>query len=286
MIGKGFSEANVIRFTTLRDYYDNPVCNLWVGEEFDLVPEVLEEHGSSAQYEVWDQILSRELFSIATRDGDAKFSDFVNYIVQSLMTAEELRIRAAAPIDASDLDETNVFGPRYQTMFKDAFEVVGGYGQLYDEHLETLVPRPPANEINEDTAAMYSKPLGNVNLDIPPEQKSPTIEKILERGLRVGVGDSPMFSAIVNGERQGIDIDFAKAISAALFDGDQTRVKFVVVSTADRFVKLKDGEVDMLARVTTLTMERDVKEEKTNQGFTFSTPTFHDSIRFVGISNE
>jgi len=285
MFGKGFTEDNLIRFSTLADFYGNDICNVLAGEEYDLAPEVLEEQGSTAQYEPWNLILSRELFSIVTRDGDAKFSDFVNYMLQSLMTAEEERKRVSFPIDGSDLIETDVFGTRYRTMFQDAYEVVGGYGELYDTHLETLVSRSSANQINGDTAAMYSKALGNLNVDDPPEQKSTTIDDIQQRRLRVGIGDSPMFSALVNGERQGIDIDFAKAVSAALFDGDADKVDFVVVSAADRFVKLRDREVDMLARVTTLTMERDVKEENSGQGFTFSTPMFHDSIRFVGISD-
>jgi len=55
-----------------------------------------------------------------------------------------------------------------------------------------------------------------------------------------------------------------------------------VVSTTYRFVKLKDGTIDLLARTTTVTMERDVSETTTGVGFTFSTPMFHDQIRFAG----
>jgi len=91
-------------------------------------------------------------------------------------------------------------------------------------------------------------------------------------------------SVFVNDEWVGIDIDFAKAASAALFDGDPGKVKYEPTSTSDRFAKLKNGEID-LAGATTITMERDVKEKTTKQGFTFSTPMFHDRIQFVGKNN-
>jgi len=143
---------------------------------------------------LWDEeeTMSRELFSIVTRDGDAKFSDFVNYMLQSLMTAEEERKRDGSSIEASDLsdlDEPEVFGSHYKSMFRDAFAVLKmGYGELYDEHLEDLITRSPANEINGNTAAMYSKPLGNLRVDYPGELKSPTIDRIKERGwIQVGV---------------------------------------------------------------------------------------------------
>jgi len=227
--------------------------------------------------------LSKELFSMVTRDGDALFSDFVNYILQSLMTAEEERARASAPIEASDLVTTEVFGSRFRTMFQDTFAVVGHYAQLYERHLENVVPRSGAIAISRNSPAMYATPLGNLLVDDPPDQKSTTIERIKKRGrLLVGVADLPIFAAMVNGTRQGIDISFSQAVSAALFDGDPDKVEYIVVSPADRFVKLNNGDVDMLASTTTVTLERDVKEPTTGQGFAFSTPMFHDQIRFVG----
>jgi ABC-type amino acid transport substrate-binding protein len=98
----------------------------------------------------------------------------------------------------------------------------------------------------------------------------------------VGVTNAPMFSESVEGQYQGIDIDFAKGVAAALYDGDVSRIRYVVVSAEERFSKLQNGEVDMLARVTTNTPERDVKEKSTGKGCTFSTPYFHDSVRMVG----
>jgi len=223
---RGYTPStHIVHASTLRDLYHklkDADCNVLAGDEFDVSQEVLDENDLEQIMSNENEMLSRELFSIVTRDGDAKFSEFANYILQSLMAAEEIRIRASAPIETSDVDLTEVFGSRYRTMFQDAFAVVGGhYGELYERHLATLVSRSYANEINGKTPAMYSKALGNLNVDDPPEQKSTTIAEIKERGrLRVGVTDSSVFSALVNGTRTGIDVDFAKAVSAALFDGE------------------------------------------------------------------
>lgn len=55
----------------------------------------------------------------------------------------------------------------------------------------------------------------------------------------------------------GLDVDFCRAVSAAVF-GDASKVEFVPVETATRFDALKDGKIDLLARNTTWTMDRDV----------------------------
>jgi hypothetical protein len=71
-------------------------------------------------------------------------------------------------------------------------------------------------------------------------------------------------------------------MSAAIFDGS-THVRYTVLSPTDRFVALAAGRVDVLARVSTVTMERDVAESTTGKGFTFSPPNFHDEIHFAGV---
>jgi general L-amino acid transport system substrate-binding protein len=55
----------------------------------------------------------------------------------------------------------------------------------------------------------------------------------------------------------GLDVDFCRAVAAAVF-GDANKVEFVPVDTAVRFDTLKAGKIDLLARNTTWTMDRDV----------------------------
>lgn len=56
----------------------------------------------------------------------------------------------------------------------------------------------------------------------------------------------------------GFDVDFCKAVAAAVL-GDATKVEFVPLTAQDRFDKLTSGAVDLLARNTTWTMERETR---------------------------
>ena len=55
----------------------------------------------------------------------------------------------------------------------------------------------------------------------------------------------------------GLDVDFCRAVAAAVF-GDASKAEFVPIETANRFEALKSGKIDVLARNTTWTMDRDV----------------------------
>ena len=56
----------------------------------------------------------------------------------------------------------------------------------------------------------------------------------------------------------GFDVDFCKAVAAAAL-GDAAKVIYVPLSAKERFDALKSGKVDVLARNTTWTMERETK---------------------------
>jgi ABC-type amino acid transport substrate-binding protein len=59
----------------------------------------------------------------------------------------------------------------------------------------------------------------------------------------------------------GFDADLCKAVAAAIFgDAEPGRMEHFPVSATDRFHQLNEGVYDMLARVTTHTMQREVME--------------------------
>ena len=60
-----------------------------------------------------------------------------------------------------------------------------------------------------------------------------------------------------NGEWQGFDVGFCRAVAAAVLN-DPTAVEFVPTTAKTRFTALASGEIDMLARNTTWTFSRDV----------------------------
>lgn len=279
--------------TTRDSFYESFIsgsCNMLAGEQFDVARAVLVNRGyrDTDPYEVLPDIFTKELISIVTRDGDPKWSNFVNHVLQSLMTAEEIEMTKGNVI-ASDLNTTDLFGEPYrETMFQDAVGLVGPLNALYERHLASLVKnRTSANQINVGfTAAMYAKPFGKLETQSLGDLKSSTIKAIIDKGyITVGITEAPLFAKKISDDwYAGIDADCGKALAAAIFDGEVSRstIRFVEVTAKERFWNLTNGDVDVLARVTTITMERQVKERDTEKGFTFSTPNFHDSVRFVG----
>ena len=74
-----------------------------------------------------------------------------------------------------------------------------------------------------------------------------------------------------------------RAVSAAIFDGIYSTIVFVDLPATERFHALQSGDVDLLSRITTLTLQRDVKEPTTGEGFEFTSPIFYDGLTFGGI---
>ena len=73
----------------------------------------------------------------------------------------------------------------------------------------------------------------------------------------------------------GLDVDLCRAIAAEIFN-DAGKVKFVPLSSKDRFTALQSGEVDLLSRTSTWTMARD-----TALGLSFSTVNYYDGQAFL-----
>jgi len=81
------------------------------------------------------------------------------------------------------------------------------------------------------------------------------------------------------GNWTGIDVDFCKAVAAAVF-GDQTKIKFTPLSAKERFTALQSGEIDVLSRNTTWALSRD-----TSLGFDFRAVTYYDGQGFMVRKN-
>jgi len=96
---------------------------------------------------------------------------------------------------------------------------------------------------------------------------------IQSRGnLRCGVNEAVPGFGFLNpdGTRSGFDIDFCRAVAAAVF-GDPEAVEYVPLTAQQRFTALQSGEIDVLIRNTTWTATRDGGE-----GATFLHTTFYD----------
>ena len=103
-------------------------------------------------------------------------------------------------------------------------------------------------------------------------------EEIQNRGNIVcGVNERlPGFGSVDDqGSFEGFDVDFCRAIAAAVF-GDAEAVEFRPLSAQDRFTAVQTGEVDVLARNSTWTSSRD-----TTVGLNFAPVNFYDGQGFM-----
>ncbi len=133
-------------------------------------------------------------------------------------------------------------------------------------------PGAPITAATVSTGSTAAKPAG------PVAAAGMTLDTVRARGyLQCGVSQGlPGFSNPNDkGEWSGIDIDFCKAVAAAVF-GDPSKVKYRPLSAKDRFTALQSGEIDLLSRNTTWTMSRD-----TSLGFDFAGVIYYDGQGFI-----
>jgi general L-amino acid transport system substrate-binding protein len=91
----------------------------------------------------------------------------------------------------------------------------------------------------------------------------------------VGVGTAGFMLSNSQGKWVGLNVDVCRAVAAAIF-GDADKVKYVPLTSQQRFTALQSGEVDMLSNNTTVTLTRD-----TALGFDFTGVTYYDGQGFM-----
>ncbi len=105
------------------------------------------------------------------------------------------------------------------------------------------------------------------------EEEGSTLKTVMDRGKIIcGVNQAvPGFGFLQpDGSFAGFDIDFCKALSAAIF-GNTDSVEYRPLNAKQRFTALQAGEIDVLIRNTTWTLTRD-----TELGANFAPTTFYD----------
>jgi general L-amino acid transport system substrate-binding protein len=91
----------------------------------------------------------------------------------------------------------------------------------------------------------------------------------------VGVGTAGFMLSNSQGKWVGLNVDVCRAVAAAIF-GDADKVKYVPLTSQQRFTALQSGEVDLLSNNTTITLTRD-----TALGFDFTGVTYYDGQGFM-----
>lgn len=105
-----------------------------------------------------------------------------------------------------------------------------------------------------------------------------TLETVKKRDiLRCGVNTGLLGFSEANekGEWRGFDVDFCRAVAAATL-GDAKKVKYVPLTAKERFSALASGEIDLLVRNTTWTIQRD-----TGLGLEFAGINYYDGQGFM-----
>ncbi len=105
-----------------------------------------------------------------------------------------------------------------------------------------------------------------------------TLDQVRQRGYVI-CGSNPGLPGFGlpddSGHWTGFDIDFCRAVAAAIFD-DPSKVKFIPLTAEDRFTALQSGEIDILAHNTTWTISREA-----GQGLLFTGVNFYDGQGFM-----
>jgi len=111
-----------------------------------------------------------------------------------------------------------------------------------------------------------------------PALAGKTLEAIKARGqliCGVNTGLAGFSMADANGRWSGLDVDICRATAAAVL-GDGDKVKYVPLSSQQRFTALQSGEVDLLSRNTTFTLTRDAA-----LGLHMTAVTYYDGQGFM-----
>ena len=114
-------------------------------------------------------------------------------------------------------------------------------------------------------------------LVVPPAFAA-RLDDVKKRGfVQCGVTEGvPGFSRLgTDNVWTGLEVDYCRALAAAIFN-DPRAVRFTSTTTEDRWKALQTGQIDVLARTSTWTMERDTAE-----GITFVGTLFYDGQGFM-----
>ena len=108
---------------------------------------------------------------------------------------------------------------------------------------------------------------------VATEATAQTLQAIKQRGTLIcGVSNGVIgfSSRSERGDWGGLDVDFCRALAAAIFD-DAGKVQYVPLSANDRFQALQSKQIDVLSRNSTWTLSRE-----TELGLAFAGVTFYD----------
>jgi len=128
------------------------------------------------------------------------------------------------------------------------------------------------------THGLLAASLAFLALPVAAQTTASTLEVVKKRGqvvcgVNVGLGGFSLPDS--QGKWKGLDVDMCGAIAAAVL-GDASKTKFMPLSAQQRFLALQSGEIDVLVRNSTITLERDA-----GLGIQYAGVNFYDGQGFM-----
>ncbi|WP_419842884.1 transporter substrate-binding domain-containing protein [Candidatus Poriferisodalis sp.] len=186
----------------------------------------------------------------------------------------EARTQGAAAVDAARRCWRNTAQRRGLAIAAVLLAVSCGTGAAADADAERHGAGAP--DADPD-ASRHASPLAPV--PVGATQDADLLQTVQSRGvLNCGVyGAAVAFSETQpDGSTTGFDADYCRALAIVML-GDADAVRFVPLTSAERFTALQTGLIDVLVRNTTWTQSRDG-----DLGFDFAPVTFYDGQQLMG----
>jgi general L-amino acid transport system substrate-binding protein len=125
---------------------------------------------------------------------------------------------------------------------------------------------------------LLSAAIGAAVLGFASAASAATLDNVKSKGFiqcGVNTGLAGFAAPDSAGNWTGFDVDYCRAVAAAIF-GDPSKVKYTPTTAQVRFTALQSGEIDLLARNTTWTINRD-----TALGLNFRYVNYYDGQGFM-----
>jgi ABC-type amino acid transport substrate-binding protein len=229
-----------------------------------------------ANHVILEENLGKEPLGLIVPENESEWADVVRWAVNAPIQAEFFGINSQNVNEFLDgnsdikrfLGVEGNLGASLGVSNDFALKIIqqiGNYEEIYNRNFdETALPRN-LNELMfvEPGGLVYYPPFGGsdrVTVPLVDNNDRNVLQEVLDRGfVRVGVRNDAqgLGFADENGNLSGFDVDFGRAVAAAVF-GDPNAVEFVIqTSGAQRFSDVANGIVDVTSRNATHNLKRD-----------------------------
>lgn len=227
----------------------NSTCHLLADYGTALPIERAREAGFTDEYIVGNALVAKQARTLATYDKTPQFNRFIDWIVISLFDAVRIGTTQST---ADRFPLTGAFGENQTSALRNALSAAGNMQEIFARAGIVMDSGVPID--NGEVGFLRSHPIGPAKNRGQIIQVEGVLDQIMKRGqLRCAVvANRPGFvSRVDGGDVAGMDVDFCRAVAAAVFSSSnptQPPVEFAEVAVIEDAENLLfSGEVDIVA---------------------------------------